>query len=326
MKRNKLIFLSVLVSLITALFLPRMAFAFGCTSAGIGIGGTGSFTIPITVTLSKTSNEIILTDMSTYTTCSGQTGYMDALRLATGTGILSSQLTALGYSGFISNNGITAGNDFPLGIANCVWPQNASNCTEAPSLAPLRVKIGMRRGAVMNSRGITIPAGTEIATFAVDQRSVSTWGWRKTWHFVLAAPLVIPGYTCQIDNPEQTVELEGVRSQDLINHGAGTYPDKNKNFTVDLTCDQADKITMQFDGTTMAGHADVLANTQSGNNAVGIQVLFNGTPIKYGEQIQVKTNPSPHESLAFDAHYFYSGGQVNAGPVGALATMSFTYN
>jgi len=168
MKKNLRFLLCLLYSgLIGLLLLPMSAMAFSCTSNGVAIGGSGTFTIPIDVALNKTTSNITLTDMSTYTNCSGQSGYTDALRTTGAT--ISPMLTSLGYTGFSVIGGATY--NYPLGTV-CVWPD--SNCsTNYPNLAnvPLQVKIGIQRVAMINGTGTTIPAGTEIARLQVQQRS-----------------------------------------------------------------------------------------------------------------------------------------------------------
>jgi len=301
--------------------LPKAAFAFNCTSNGVSIVGAGTFTIPIDVTLNKTTDSIILTDLSSYTSCFGQTGYSDALR-TTGASI-SPLLSGLGFSGFANIYGTL--HNFPLN-QQCVWP-DASCSTNYPNVqyTPVRVQIGMKRTSSVNMGGITIPAGAEIARLSVQQRSYSTWGWDKTWIFTLKNPLEIPAYTCTVSNPNQTINLPIVSKSDLQSNGAGKYSVATP-FNLNLNCDPQTTVSVKFEGENMAGTNDVLANTSSGNDSVGVQMVYNSTPVKLGQNLQVIDNAQAQEILPFNAHYYYNGGNISGGPVTSVTTFTFSYN
>lgn len=84
---------------------------------------------------------------------------------------------------------------------------------------------------------------------------------------------MIPAYACTVNNPNLTISLPAVQKADLQNNGAGRYPAETP-FSLNLTCEPNTTVSVQFDETTMSGKDDVLANTSSGNDATGIQVLF----------------------------------------------------
>jgi hypothetical protein len=320
MKKQLTIFILFLLGCMVG-GLPKSALAFSCTSNGVSIVGTGTFTIPIDVTLNKSTDSIVLTDMSQYTNCFGQTGYNDALR-TTGASI-SPLLTGLGFSGFANIYGTSY--NFPLSM-QCVWP-DAGCSTNYPNIqyTPVGVQIGMRRTSASSMNGITLPAGTEIARLSIQQRSISTWGWDKTWIFTLKNSLVIPAYTCTINNPNLTVNLPSVKKTDLQNNGVGRYPAATP-FNLNLTCDPDTTVSVKFDGTSIAGKDNILANTSTGNDAVGIQMVFNGNPITLGQTLQVINNSQAQETLSFNAYYYYNGGVLSGGPVTSVATYTLSYN
>lgn len=327
MKKTLFILFSLLIAGTAGLIIPQTALAFGCTSNGQSIGGSGTYTVPIDVTLTKTTSQVTLTDLSTYTTCYGQTGYTDALHTTSAS--ISPSLTALGYTGNIDIQGAVY--TMPIGQL-CIWP-DATCSTNYPNMTytPLKVKIGMQRLVMVNGTGTTIPAGTEIARLAVEQRSNNgvagqvIWGWPKTWVFTLKNALVIPAYTCSWTDPNQTVVLPPVLKKDLINNGAGSYP-ITQPFKFNLTCDPQTTVNIKFDGTVMPNTTDVLANTSAGNNSVGVQIIYNSAHIVFGQTLQVITNSLSQETLTFLAGYYYNGGTVSAGPVNAVSTVTLTYN
>lgn len=312
---------------VSFLSMPKPAYAFGCTSNGVSIGGAGTFTIPVDVSISKNSSEIIISDMGQYTTCNGWLGpsYNDALQVTTST--LSSQLTALGFSGFAYIWG--AKYSFPL-PSKCIWPDGSCSTPNTSFVGPVNVKIGIQRQAQTNANSAVIPAGTEIARFSVIQRgnyggSSPAWGNNKTWIFTLRNPLVIPAYTCAWTNPNQTVVMPSANITDLRSNGVGRYP-QGKDFAINLNCDPETTVAIQFDGIAMAGKSDVLANNGQPSNPVGIQIVNGNTPVVLGQRFQVISNARSQESLAFKAFYFYNGNTVSPGTINATSTVTLSYN
>ncbi|CAI1580083.1 fimbrial protein BcfF [Serratia fonticola] len=338
MKKQLALLFCLLFIGVFGLFQPRAALAFSCTSNGVSIGGTGTYTVPIDVVLNKDSDDIQLSNLSAYTTCSGYLGYAgaggapanDALRTY-GSSSFSSTLSSMGFTGYATIIGTRY--NFPLPVGKCIWVDGSCSYTAStsPTTAPVNIQIGMKRTSSGLPSGATLPAGTEIARFTVEQRgtlggSAPTWGYGiKTWVFILKNPLVIPAYTCSWTNPNQTVKLSPVSAKNLRSNGAGRYPDA-KPFDINLTCEPQTTVTVKFEGTTIPGKTDVLANTSSGNDSVGIQVLFKNIPVVYGQDLQVIANSQAQESLNFNAYYYYNGGDVSAGLVSSVATLTFKYN
>lgn len=324
-----------LVGLIFLGCFTRGAQAFSCTSNGVGIGGTGTFTIPVNVTLNKTTSSIILSDLSTNSTCTGDTGtyYQDALKTISTS--LNSSLVGLGYSGFIISSGSKY--SFPA-TSLCLWPDSACSVTTSAGqrTVPLNVQIGMERTTFNNMAGTTIATGTEIARFQVTQRGryyangssgeiINAWSANKTWIFTLKNALVIPSYTCSWNNPNQTVTLPPVMKKDLIASGAGKYPEPTP-YKLNLTCDKDTTVSVQFDGTTMAGKTDVLANSAGENQDVGVQLVYNSAPVVFAQKVKVIDNSDTQETLSYQAHYYYNGGaNIQGGAVNATTTVTFTY-
>ncbi|EMC1016758.1 fimbrial protein [Enterobacter bugandensis] len=301
--------------------LPGAARAFSCVSNGVPASGAGTSTIPVDVTLSRNAPEIILSDLSTYTTCSGLQGNNEALRT---TGVtLSPLLTGSGYRGFID----IAGARYPVPAAQvCVWPDGACSANYPDNVAmPVPLKIGMERLSTAGANGLSLPAGTEIARITTEQRSGEVWGQDRTWSLTLKSPLVIPAYTCTVDNPDLTVRLPPVTRSELMDNGAGRYPVATP-FSISLTCDPQTTVSVSLEGATLPGTDSVLADSSGGTEGVGIQLLSGGAPVPAGQMIQVISNSQARETLPYHAHYYYAGGNIRPGTLSAVATFSFTYN
>ncbi|WP_174510409.1 fimbrial protein [Klebsiella oxytoca] len=316
--------------------LPREAQAFDCTSFGKSIGGEGTYTVPVDVVIDKTSTYIQLVDLGPNTTCYGNYGshYKDALRVVGAT--VSPVLQGLGFSGILTNNGQRI--PFPAS-GNCIWPDSncyyVSNQNVVGLTRRVNVTLGIERTEFNDMSGVTIPVGSEIARLQVEQRGlfaiggsvINTWSANKTWIFTLKKALVIPSYSCVISNPGQEVELTSVKKKDLQDNGIGAYPDPTA-FQLNLLCDKDTTVSVQFDGTTMSGKNDVLANSVSKNNSVGIQLVDKrlNQVVQFGQKVKVIDNANAVEELRYEARYYYDGGSdIQAGGVRATATFTLTY-
>lgn len=134
-----------------------------------------------------------------------------------------------------------------------------------------------------------------------------------------------PDLTCTVSNPNQTITLPTVNAKDLKSNGAGKYP-AAMPFNLFLNCNPQTTVSVKFEGNSMAGSDDVLANTSSGNDSVGVQMVFNNTPVKWGQDLLVINSAQAQESLTFNAHYYYNGGDISGGSVTSVTTFTFSYN
>lgn len=300
------------------------ALAFGCTTNG-SYGGSGSaWTVQVAPPVLKkdTQSYVTITDMASYVSCNGTTS--DNLRTLTAS--VDSTLASYGFTGVININGTRY--DMPA-VGYYIWPYPLSSATLNGS-ATLKVKLELKRATAGSWKtGVTLPAGTTIATFVAQQRSSSTWGWNDTWTFKLNAPLVIPAYTCNVTSTaNRSITLPRVSKSDLQSNGNGRYNNSKTRFSFNLDCDELATVKVAFSGPMMTGKNDVLANQESGNDNVGVQVVPSGssTATKFdGSFTNMIDSAQEQESLDFDAYYYYNGGSVSSGPVKALATYTFEY-
>ncbi|XXD07983.1 fimbrial protein [Klebsiella sp. R445] len=137
-----------------------------------------------------------------------------------------------------------------------------------------------------------------------------------------------PEKGCSVTNSSQTVTLSEVKKNELRN-SPGRHSD-GKGFNIGLNCTPQTKVSVAFEGPTMSGHDSVLANQTTGNNSagssVGIQMLYDNSPVILGKPLQVVTDAQSSETIPFTAHYYYNGGaDIQAGNVTAVTTFTFTY-
>lgn len=298
--------------------------AFGCTTNGLYGGSNSSWTVAVAPPVLKkdTQSYVTITDMASYVSCSGSTG--DNLKTLTAS--IDSTLASYGFTGVININGTRY--DMPAG-GYYIWPYPLSSATLSGS-ATLKVKLELKRATTgIWKTGATLPTGTTIATFVAQQRSGSSWGWNDTWTFTLNAPLVIPAYTCNVTSEaNRSIKLPDVKRSDLQNKGSGRYDNSKTRFSFNLDCDELTTVKISFSGPMMSGKNDVLANQESGNDNVGVQIVPSGssTAAKFdGSFTNMIDSALEQETLDFDAYYYYNGGSVSGGPVKAIATYTFDY-
>lgn len=288
--------------------------------------------------LNKSSDNISLINLGAFVNCAGNPGgsWNDALSIDS-LSLISDELQKRGFTAFIeiNNDGIQRTQITPKTV--CLW-WNA-NCSSGPNTdttrAILSTKIGIKRNA--NSgiwrNATTISAGTEIAKLTTQMR---TGGWINaylTFRLVLSADLVIPATTCNVDNYNKKVILEEANLSDIISHGVGRYTGKTTEFNYLLTCDIATSVSVKLEGMPLSSSSgpinNVLANNVDATKNIGVQVLFNNTPMSVlvsDPAVTVINSAQANETLKFKAYYYYNGDSgTAAGPVKSLATITFDY-
>ncbi|WP_273868651.1 fimbrial protein [Serratia odorifera] len=73
----------------------------------------------------------------------------------------------------------------------------------------------------------------------------------------------------------------------------------------------------------------ILALTNAGTarvaDGLGVQILYNGAPLKRNTNLLLKTSAGGVESLPFSARYYQTKSAVKLGKVNATATLNLTY-
>ncbi|MEX1843610.1 fimbrial protein [Enterobacter cloacae] len=133
---------------------------------------------------------------------------------------------------------------------------------------------------------------------------------------------------CSVTNAAVKVPLGNVLSTAFT--GTGTTA-AEKNFTIDLDCDASTRVNLTLEGAKdSSGAAGVLALTQetSGTTAsgVGVQVLYNNTPVTFGSMFNVGTATAKGAyTIPLTARYYQTADKVAGGQANSLATFTITY-
>lgn len=300
------------------------AWAFVCMTNGT-TDSSVNVDVPIAPPSIKkdTHSNVAIVDMSTYVSCNGNT--RDNLRVYSAS--FNSTLTTYGFTGVLNIGGSRV--NMPTS-GQYIWPYPNSAAT-ANGTFPIRVTIELRRSSTGAwATGLTLPAGTIIATLVAQQRSDSTWGWNRTWNFVLSEPLVIPSYTCNVVTPtNRTISLPATDRTERFATPKGHFESSKTRFSFNLDCDVLATVDLAISGTKMAGKEDVLVNLEPGNANIGVQIFpaDNTTNAIAFDNVEHRMfdSASAEEKLEYDAYYYYDGGVLQGGPIRANATYTFSY-
>ncbi|MRS90357.1 fimbrial protein [Enterobacteriaceae bacterium RIT714] len=104
-----------------------------------------------------------------------------------------------------------------------------------------------------------------------------------------------------------------------------------KAFSLKLSCNMGLNVHVALDGKQNADTSDtsVLALTEAGEDGtaggIGVQILFNDTPLKLSEDILVGTTDTFNETYNFMAQYIQTKPTIDGGTADTTATFNVTY-
>ncbi|EWG65691.1 Fimbria adhesin protein precursor [Enterobacter sp. DC4] len=133
---------------------------------------------------------------------------------------------------------------------------------------------------------------------------------------------------CSVTNAAVKVPLGNVLSTAFTGTGSTAA---EKNFTIDLDCDASTRVNLTLEGAQdSSGAAGVLALTQATTGAtasgVGVQVLYNDTPVTFGSMFNVGTATTKGAyAIPLTARYYQTTEKVTGGQANSLATFTITY-
>lgn len=146
---------------------------------------------------------------------------------------------------------------------------------------------------------------------------------------VSVSSLTITTIPCEVNQTIISVAMGDVEKKQF--KGVGTWPDDSntKNFDIPLTCNPDAKVNVQIDGDIQNASQGVINLTASNNTAtgVGVQLLFNDTPLKLGTPFYIGTTTiNGLYNIPLQARYYQIANTVTAGEANATATFTLTYN
>ncbi|WP_336220215.1 fimbrial protein [Citrobacter amalonaticus] len=136
---------------------------------------------------------------------------------------------------------------------------------------------------------------------------------------------------CNINTPNLNFPIGNI-SASSFGSTVGTTPSGAQNTqNLGLNCDAGTNINVSFTGTQNpdVGTTSVLALTGQGNTdvakGVGVQILYNGSPLVLNNRIVLKQSSGGQETFPLTARYYQTKTSVTPGTANASATLNLTY-
>lgn len=142
---------------------------------------------------------------------------------------------------------------------------------------------------------------------------------------------VIYPVACSINTPALNFPIGDVLAA-KFGSSVGTLPAGAQNTqNLGLNCDAGANINVTLQGTQNpdVSTASVLALTGQGNadvaGGVGVQLLYNGTPLELNKRIVLKQSAGGQETFPLTARYYQTKTTVTTGKANTTATLDLTY-
>jgi type 1 fimbria pilin len=136
---------------------------------------------------------------------------------------------------------------------------------------------------------------------------------------------------CSITTPNLTFPIGDILATSF-GSTVGTTPVEAQNTqNLGLNCDAGANINVSLSGTQNpdVSTTSVLALTGQGTigiaKGVGVQVLYNGTPLVLNNRIVLKQSSGGQETFPLTARYYQTKTSVSTGVANASATLNLTY-
>ncbi|WBM72579.1 fimbrial protein [Buttiauxella sp. WJP83] len=136
---------------------------------------------------------------------------------------------------------------------------------------------------------------------------------------------------CSITTPNLTFPIGDILASNF-GSSVGTTPSVAQNTqNLGLNCDAQANINVSLSGTQNpdVSNTSVLALTNQGGanvaKGVGVQIIYNGTPLVLNSNIVLKRSSGGQETFPLTARYYQTKTAVGTGTANASATLNLTY-
>lgn len=170
----------------------------------------------------------------------------------------------------------------------------------------------------------------QIASFIANENNSATGAWVREVPIYIGSGSITQ-VACSISTPNLTFPIGNVLASSFAST-IGTVPSGAQNTqNLGLNCDAGANINVMLQGTQNpdVGTTSVLALTGQGNadvaKGVGVQLLYNGTPLTLNNRIVLKQSAGGQETFPITARYYQTKTSVSTGKANAAATLDLTY-
>lgn len=306
---------------------PTLANAFTCSApnatATLDVNVGSSVTVPTSLSIGDMIAEYTgsAVTISTCTDTSGITsdifvinsGGTYAMTASDGTWVFKSDVESIGYAfgGIASQCGSTQW------ITNGTWSATlcksstgalASTFTFTP-----KVRLYKLGGAINNASLPRHYVGNAT-------RTVNNTLYSGPLFYATSATLNVPA--CSVNTQTISVDMGTVEKRKFT--GVGSTTEAN-SFSIDLTCTAKSSVYVLMSGNVSDTTNGLLKLTNSTASGVLIQLLYNGSPVKFNSLFPVGTTSRGQVSIPLQARY-YQSGTITAGTANSSVTFTMVYN
>lgn len=257
--------------------------------------------------------------------------------------VLSTQTVQTGLKSFTMTSAGTLGFQFACELESCptgvegisyklstnsqtvMWPTSSNANTWGWSTG-LEVTVVLYKSATTVTSGTIQPQkiGSYYVQTSEDTSKVSLAD------IQLTGTVQVTALGCTLASSDSlTVDLGNVPSRNFSGVGSTAGA---KDFNVNLECDAGTNVNVNMTGKQSADSTDVgvLALTGAGStgvsSGVGVQVLYNGTPLALNSDVVLGTSVAGGASTyTFSARYIQTLSKITAGTANTIATLNISY-
>lgn len=208
------------------------------------------------------------------------------------------------------------------GLSGKLLPYDSSQGANSYAAIPN----GIIAELVKTSSGAVSSGSITVGTLA----KTSIVGVMYTAELDMGNNLILP-VVCSINTPSLTFPIGNILASSF-GSSVGTTPSGAQNTqNLGLNCDPQANINISLSGTQNPdiGTTSVLALTGQGSagvaKGVGVQILYNGTPLALNNRIVLKKSTGGQETFPLVARYYQTKTAVTTGTANASATLNLTY-
>jgi len=290
--------------LVLSFFYSITAQAFTCRANGSTISGSGSITVPVTLTPSVGANENLVVNLANSISCKNDAPqqYTDPIRVGTASAYAGALAN---FTGSLSYHSATY--DFPLSSPTAWVPTPNSAYVAWPTVLYLTPT-----GA---ASGVVITAGQIFASLSLQKENTSTGGVSQTitWNLKALNTVTVPTGGCDVSARNVTVSLPN-------------YPG-TVSVPLTVSCGSSKSLDYYLTGTTTDTAASIFTNTSTDSPAEGVGIQLSNTSgiLSTNKNISLGTVGTSAVSLGLTASYARTSGQVTAGNVKSIIGITFVY-
>lgn len=243
--------------------------------------------------------------------------------------VFSTNIAGIGYAvGAMSTSACNGHSGWVNGTSTVDGNQNNRILCMANGLfatQPISEKALITFYKIAQATGSGTVTGRQVSSFILNNNQSS---WTTPESQILINSFNVTTLACSLGNTAISVNMGTVEKRAF--GGIGTWPGDNntKNLTIPLTCNAGTRVNIQLDGNVKNAAQGVLNLNSATNSAtgVGVQLLYNNSPVQFNKAFLVGTAASEGNfNIPLQARYYQTANNITVGPANSTATFTMTY-